>query len=68
MVKFLHYRGICYGDMTQNNILIRLKDLSHLGKEEMMDLLGSPQLEPVETVSDVDLMPVAPRYKSFPPI
>lgn len=64
-VKFLHDRGICHGDLTPRNILVRLRDISHIGKQEMLDLLGTPELEEVYA-GDVDPTPMAPRYKVVP--
>ncbi|KAI1760829.1 kinase-like domain-containing protein [Hypoxylon sp. FL1150] len=64
-VKFLHDRGICHGDLTPRNILVRLGDISHIGKQEMLDLLGEPEREDVYA-SDVDPAPMAPKYKVVP--
>ncbi|KAI6085571.1 kinase-like domain-containing protein [Hypoxylon rubiginosum] len=64
-VKYLHDNGICHGDLTTRNILFRLRDTSHIGKQEMLDLLGEPELEQVYA-SDVDPAPMAPRYKVAP--
>ncbi|KAI1770480.1 kinase-like protein, partial [Hypoxylon cercidicola] len=63
--KFLHDRGICHGDLTAKNILVRLRNISHIGKQGMVYLLGEPELETVYAV-DMGPAPMAPRYKVVP--
>ncbi|KAI1395080.1 kinase-like domain-containing protein [Hypoxylon fuscum] len=65
-LKFLHDRDICHGDLTPRNILVRLQDISHIGKKEMIEKLGEPELETVGAAGGVDVTPMAPRYKVPP--
>ncbi|KAI3320448.1 kinase-like domain-containing protein [Xylariaceae sp. AK1471] len=48
-LHFLHGRGICHGDVRPNNILLRVKDTRHITKENMVELLGEPTKEAVQT-------------------
>jgi serine/threonine protein kinase len=65
-LRFLHERGICHGDLTDNNILLQLKDISHFGKTEMLDLLGEPTVKLMRSSTGEDLGPSAPKYAVLP--
>ncbi|KAI1085453.1 kinase-like domain-containing protein [Whalleya microplaca] len=65
-LRFLHKQEICHGDLTPHNMLIRLKDISHIMKEDMKNILGDPKLESVSTVSRVHPGPMVPKYKVVP--
>lgn len=41
-LQFLHQRKIGHGDLRPDNILLRLEDISKIGKEEMKAKLGAP--------------------------
>ncbi|KAG8164008.1 hypothetical protein KVR01_005926 [Diaporthe batatas] len=43
-MKFLHERGICHGDFRPNNICYVLKGLDDLDEEQILRLLGRPNL------------------------
>ncbi|KAI1326699.1 kinase-like domain-containing protein [Xylariaceae sp. FL0255] len=43
-LNFLHKKGICHGDFRPANILMQVEDLDVMEKDELIDLLGPPQL------------------------
>ncbi|RYP02143.1 hypothetical protein DL764_005938 [Monosporascus ibericus] len=66
-LRFLHARGVCHGDFTPGNMLLRLGDeATHLSHGEMLALLeerGSAPLEMAEGVAWGDVgAPHAPAY------
>ncbi|KAI3320446.1 kinase-like domain-containing protein [Xylariaceae sp. AK1471] len=60
-IGFLHQRGICHGDLTAGNILFQIEDISHIGKDEMFDILKESTTIPVKTSSRA-----APSYIVVP--
>ncbi|GFF36955.1 hypothetical protein IFM51744_03300 [Aspergillus udagawae] len=59
----LHSHGICHGDFTPSNILLKVEGLDGLPKNEVLEILGDPVkvevfTESGETPSD----PTAPKY------
>ncbi|CAJ2510834.1 Uu.00g064590.m01.CDS01 [Anthostomella pinea] len=61
-MEFLHGKGICYGDFRPSNILMKVKDLSHLTQEDMLEILGIPQADDITTHLGEDPGPEAPEY------
>ncbi|TVY75882.1 Serine/threonine-protein kinase SRPK [Lachnellula suecica] len=66
-VDFLHSRRICHGDITPNNILHRVSGLNGLAVHEVLQILGSPVLNPVMNASnECHNEPTAPKYLVYP--
>ncbi|KAI0503272.1 kinase-like protein [Xylaria bambusicola] len=59
-VRYLHERGVCHGDLKARNVLMRVKGLDKIGKDEMLKLLRQPSTLPVETESGKSPAPHAP--------
>ncbi|KAI0010245.1 kinase-like protein [Xylariaceae sp. FL0662B] len=65
-LQYLHRHGICHGDFTPNNILLRLKDTRDINKDKMLELLGTPQIEELRTISGELPGPRYPKYVVCP--
>lgn len=63
---FLHRQGICHGDFRPSNILMKVKGLNHLDKDQIIDLFGGQNADAVETYSGEDPGPSAPEYVVVP--
>ncbi|RYP42677.1 hypothetical protein DL767_000046 [Monosporascus sp. MG133] len=61
-LRFLHSKGIAHGDFKPGNILTRVEGIDDLDRSELEELLGEPNLEPMETMSGDDPRPRAPQY------
>lgn len=61
-VRFLHRNGIVHGDLTPNNVLMKLNGIDGLTKDQMVELVADPEIVPVATTSGVDPGPHAPKY------
>ncbi|KAI1415553.1 kinase-like protein [Hypoxylon sp. FL1857] len=61
-VRYLHSKGICHGDLKPGNILMKMRSLDGLTKDQMLELTGEPELGEIETVSGEDPHPHAPKY------
>jgi serine/threonine protein kinase len=61
-LQFLHSQGICHGDFRSSNLLVRVKDISKVTKDEMRKVLGRPKLETIGTFSCGQLGPDAPSF------
>ncbi|KAK4039468.1 kinase-like domain-containing protein [Parachaetomium inaequale] len=64
-LEFIHSRGLCHGDFRPDNILFRLADgVDEWDEEEIMKLLGQPDLARVERVdgTEADMEPGVPTY------
>ncbi|RYO97547.1 hypothetical protein DL765_011148 [Monosporascus sp. GIB2] len=61
-LRFLHSKGIAHGDLKPGNILMRVDGIDDLDRSELGELLGEPDLEPMETTSGDDPRPWAPQY------
>ncbi|KAI1085452.1 kinase-like domain-containing protein [Whalleya microplaca] len=61
-LQYLHHHGLCHGDFRPNNILLRVKDNSHISKEKMLELLGQPEVEELRTISGKLPGPNYPKY------
>ncbi|KAI3320449.1 kinase-like protein [Xylariaceae sp. AK1471] len=59
-LQFLHQKGICHGDFRPHNILLRVQDITYMEKDELIELIGMPQLLPLEPREG------APRYAVIP--
>ncbi|RYP53555.1 hypothetical protein DL769_010495 [Monosporascus sp. CRB-8-3] len=55
-------KGIAHGDFKPGNILMRVEGIDDLDRCELEELLGEPDLEPMETMSGDDPRPRAPQY------
>ncbi|KAI0139965.1 kinase-like protein [Hypoxylon sp. NC0597] len=61
-LRFLHSKGVSHGDLRPANVLMKLRSLDGLTKEQMLELTGEPELIELETVSGEDPQPHAPKY------
>ncbi|KAI5922027.1 kinase-like protein [Camillea tinctor] len=48
-LSFIHSKGICHGDFRPQNILMKLKSVDKMKKEEMEELIGEPITDEVWT-------------------
>ncbi|KAJ8132667.1 hypothetical protein O1611_g957 [Lasiodiplodia mahajangana] len=65
-VQFLHRNGICHGDLKPQNVLMKLDGLDTMDRDQVIELLGEPELIEVETVSGDPPQPKAPEYVVCP--
>ncbi|KAM0817136.1 putative EKC/KEOPS complex subunit BUD32 [Seiridium cardinale] len=63
---YLHSKDVCHGDLRPHNILMKLKGLEGLSKEEMVEMLGDAEADDIETVSGQGPGPRAPEYWVLP--
>ncbi|KAJ2996251.1 hypothetical protein NUW58_g1034 [Xylaria curta] len=66
-VRFMHHLGICHGDLKPSNILVTLQGIEDMGRDQMLELIGEPELWEVETRSGDDPAPRGPEYIVQPP-
>ncbi|KAK6062987.1 serine/threonine-protein kinase SRPK3 [Seiridium cupressi] len=65
-LQYLQRRGVCHGDFRPANILMKLKGLDGLTKEQIVEMLGDQDAISVETVSGDDPKPHGPEYCVVP--
>ncbi|KAI9761743.1 MAG: hypothetical protein M4579_000837 [Chaenotheca gracillima] len=65
-LRFLHANGVGHGDFKPSNILLKLADLDDWTEEEVMERLGEPETDLIETSSGEPLGPAAPPYVVLP--
>ncbi|KND87235.1 Serine/threonine-protein kinase SKY1 [Tolypocladium ophioglossoides CBS 100239] len=68
-LAILHDHGICHGDLRPSNILLQLKTLDGLDKEEVYDLLGEPETAEIllhSAPGEPVVVPEIPRYLVYP--
>ncbi|KAI0016326.1 protein kinase-like domain-containing protein [Xylariomycetidae sp. FL0641] len=60
---FLHENGVCHGDLRPSNVLMRLDEekLDQISYDEMLELVGEPDLYPISTTTGADPRPIAPE-------
>ncbi|OTA82972.1 hypothetical protein M434DRAFT_47944, partial [Hypoxylon sp. CO27-5] len=61
-LRFLHEQGICHGDFKPGNVLMKIRGIDDLSKEQLIEIMGEPELIEVETVSGSSPGPRAPEY------
>jgi serine/threonine-protein kinase SRPK3 len=61
-LQFLHKRNIGHGDIRPHNILLKLGNIDHISKREMMALLGPPVKETIRRISNEFPREYAPTY------
>ncbi|EXK43881.1 hypothetical protein FOXG_04375 [Fusarium oxysporum f. sp. lycopersici 4287] len=45
ILRDLHARGICHGNIRPGNLLLRIRNLDHLGDQGIYRLFGQPKIE-----------------------
>ncbi|KAJ2996249.1 hypothetical protein NUW58_g1032 [Xylaria curta] len=65
-IRFLHHNGICHGDLKPDNVLMRIEGLDEMDTNQVMELLGEPELIEVETASGDSPQPKAPKHLVCP--
>ncbi|KAJ3544706.1 hypothetical protein NM208_g2910 [Fusarium decemcellulare] len=59
----LHSNGLCHGDFTTSNIVLRLKDeFDSYTESDLIKLFGRPQTAPLKTYSEKPPGPHGPNY------
>ncbi|KAH7128946.1 kinase-like domain-containing protein [Dactylonectria macrodidyma] len=62
-LALLHSNGLCHGDFTTSNMVLRLKDdFGSYSDSDLFKLFGSPQTAPLRTYSGKPSGPHGPRY------
>lgn len=61
-VRFLHRNNVVHGDIKPTNVLMKLSGIDELSKDQMNELLGKPETEPVVTTSGTDPSTHAPKH------
>lgn len=61
-LHFLHKNQICHGDFRPSNILLRLANIDHLTDEQLFNLIGEPETEPVFTATGETPGVSVPKY------
>ncbi len=51
-MAYMHSKGICHGDFRCENILFKLTGIDNLSEEEMLEILGQPQLMELPQTDD----------------
>ncbi|KAI9931592.1 hypothetical protein ASPWEDRAFT_37576 [Aspergillus wentii DTO 134E9] len=62
----LHDIGVCHGDFTPHNVLLRMTGLDGLSEEEVIKILHKPVTADVTTYSGKPLPESAARYLVYP--
>ncbi|KAG5771516.1 hypothetical protein H9Q72_001956 [Fusarium xylarioides] len=62
IVRDLHARGICHGNIRPGNLLLRIRNLDHLDDQGIYNLFGQPKIDELKTESGRIPGPEAPRY------
>ncbi|PIA92049.1 Serine/threonine-protein kinase spk-1 [Cercospora beticola] len=66
-VAALHEIGLCHGDLSASNILLRTIRYNELSEDELIETLGQPRREEVRTMGgDQHQNPSAPQYLVYP--
>ncbi|KAK8042804.1 kinase-like protein [Apiospora phragmitis] len=66
-IALLQSQGLCHGDFRTDNILMKIRNLDHLIKEEILWVLGGePIVDGIRTRSGEDPGPRAPNYAVVP--
>ncbi|KAJ5521292.1 hypothetical protein N7527_005407 [Penicillium freii] len=54
-VKFIHNAGMCHGDISGRNIVFSCTNLSKQTEEQLFDVLGFPEIEPLKRIDGTPL-------------
>ncbi|KAJ6027408.1 uncharacterized protein N7446_003998 [Penicillium canescens] len=54
-VKFIHGAGMCHGDISGRNIAFSCTHLSNVTEEELFNVLGFPEIEPLARIDGMPL-------------
>ncbi|KAK8080745.1 hypothetical protein PG997_008563 [Apiospora hydei] len=72
-VEFLQTQGVCHGDFMPDNVLMKIRNLDHLNKDEILKALGGEIFgsgrriaDRIRTLSGEDPGPNAPSYAVVP--
>ena len=59
----LHNAGVVYGDLSTNNLLLRLVDINSWTVEELYERLGHPEADEIQTADGRPLDSHAPKFQ-----
>ncbi|KAJ5158192.1 uncharacterized protein N7500_007843 [Penicillium coprophilum] len=59
-IKFIHGAGMCHGDISGRNIAFSCSNLSRATEEELFEVLGNPEIEPLVYTDGTPLQPGLP--------
>ncbi|KAF5563089.1 CMGC SRPK kinase [Fusarium napiforme] len=62
ILRDLHARGICHGNIRPGNLVLRICNLDHLDDQGIYHLFGQPMIDELKTESGRIPGPEAPRY------
>lgn len=67
VIRYMHSRGFVHGDLHHGNILFQPQsDFDHLSTQELYELYGEPQLEPVNRLDGQKPPPEVPKHGVVP--
>ncbi|POR32682.1 Uncharacterized protein TPAR_07103 [Tolypocladium paradoxum] len=65
-LSYLHYNGVCHGDLHMHNILLRNSKLSTMSTSDVYERFGKPYSVPVRRLDGAAVEPNAPPHAILP--